>query len=269
MCEKYADEAGSDDDGQELLVPYHDDPLAPTIAPGPAHSSKKSAKRRIWIPVIAVLLVLLAANLGRGWTSEPDDGVLDDVRSQAVSPPQSSSSMHSKHHQRHKRQTAASSPDASGVLYSSTTTSTSPTATDTPPAIQDPPLPVPTPFPQSFDTTFSNNFTTSSCQSFFSNSILSNLTYRQCRPFSLLLPTSAAFFQAQNNLTLLTSIMGGTCNTVRSVDDCVATMGWLSGTMQMDTVCAKDIAAGNALVLEALNGFVNYEFMREAGMYFE
>lgn len=66
-------------------------------------------------------------------------------------------------------------------------------------------------------------------------------------------------------MTLLTAVIGGTCNTVRSVDDCVGTMGWLASEIQKDTVCGKDLKDQNAMALEALNGFRNYQFMREAG----
>lgn len=45
----------------------------------------------------------------------------------------------------------------------------------------------------------------------------------------------------------------------------MATMQWLTTEIQKDTVCSKDISARNAIVLEALDGFLNYKFMRDAG----
>ncbi|CAE6521434.1 unnamed protein product [Rhizoctonia solani] len=132
------------------------------------------------------------------------------------------------------------------------------------PAIPNPAWPVPTPFPQPFDSSLSFNFSTSTCSDFFS-SFTTNITFRACRPFSLLLGTSITFFNIQSNLTELTAVMGGTCNTTRTVDDCRTTMSWLASEIVKPEVCGTDITNQNGNVLEALNGFKNYALMRQAG----
>ena len=59
-----------------------------------------------------------------------------------------------------------------------------------------PPI-LPTPFPQAFDGGVAQNFSTLSCASFFSN-MTSAAPFRTCRPFSLLLGTSAAFINVRS-----------------------------------------------------------------------
>ncbi|CAE6424974.1 unnamed protein product [Rhizoctonia solani] len=132
------------------------------------------------------------------------------------------------------------------------------------PAIPNPAWPVPTPFPQPFDSSLSFNFSTPACRSFFS-SFTTNMTFRACRPFSLLLGTSNAFFNVQSNLTELTAVMGGTCDTARPIDECRTTMGWLASEIVKPEVCGTDIANQNGNVLEALNGFKTYDLMRQGG----
>ncbi|GAB1518948.1 hypothetical protein RhiTH_002013 [Rhizoctonia solani] len=132
------------------------------------------------------------------------------------------------------------------------------------PAIPDPAWPVPTPFPQPFDSSLSFNFSTPACSSFFS-SFTTNMTFRACRPFSLLLGTSNSFFNIQSNLTELTAVMGGTCDTTRSIGECRTTMNWLASEIVKPEVCGTDIANQNGNVLEALNGFKTYDLMRQAG----
>jgi hypothetical protein len=54
--------------------------------------------------------------------------------------------------------------------------------------------PLPTPFPQPFDTTLSKNFSTQACINFYTNMTLS-LPFRRCRPFGLLAEYSSQFIQ--------------------------------------------------------------------------
>ena len=82
------------------------------------------------------------------------------------------------------------------VFPSLTPTSTQNTSQSVPTIPTSPPV-LPTPFPQPFDTTLSNNFTTDSCESFFTNMTVSS-PFRQCRPFSFLSQTSSAFLQVSD-----------------------------------------------------------------------
>ena len=90
----------------------------------------------------------------------------------------------------------SSTPSVSGLVFPSI--ASTPTSTQAPsqtvPTIPSSPPVLPTPFPQSLDTTLGNNFTTLSCETFFIN-MTQSLPFRQCRPFSFLSQTSSAFLQ--------------------------------------------------------------------------
>ena len=68
----------------------------------------------------------------------------------------------------------------------------SPSVTTVPTIPASPPLP--TPFPQPFDTSLSKNFSTQGCLNFYTNMTLS-LPFRQCRPFGLLTEYSSQFIE--------------------------------------------------------------------------
>ncbi|KAG8958326.1 hypothetical protein FRC03_009220 [Tulasnella sp. 419] len=269
-------------------------PLRQSIAlPADDYLQKRTSKRRILIPLMAVVLVVIAVSskitsssrhpsvlFGLTRTSPSISAHEDQVlRARA----KRKRSIHLSHFRNEgfaadplveKRQVETDATMTSSDTPTSTSSTASPSnrnivnravdASD-PPAIPDPPFPVPTPFPQSFDDTLSYNFSTTSCASFFQDGFLTNLTFRACRPFSLLLPSSSAFFEAQDNLTTITSVMGGTCNTRLSVDECGGTMDWLAEEIQKDTVCGRDLKDQVVLPVTALNGFRNYRMMRQAG----
>lgn len=107
--------------------------------------------------------------------------------------------------------------------------------------------------PQPWDSSLSFNFTTNSCLSFFTVQ-LANTTFRACRPFGMLLQSSSAFFQAETNLTELTAVLGGTCDTPQSMDQCNDIMSWMASMIVQPGVCGADIAQGNSMALAALNG---------------
>jgi len=125
-----------------------------------------------------------------------------------------------------------------------------------------PPAPVPNPFPQPFDVSLSSNFSSASCQTFFTN-FTQDLSFRACRSFGLLLDSSNAFFMAETNLTTMNNIVWGTCNTRLSQDDCVSTMSTLADTLRDQ--CEQDLAANIAIVQNALAGFESYQMYRQAG----
>ncbi|KIM24268.1 hypothetical protein M408DRAFT_27237 [Serendipita vermifera MAFF 305830] len=111
-----------------------------------------------------------------------------------------------------------------------------------------------TPFVQPFDETLSTDFVSASCQIFFAN-LTQSLPFRQCRPFSLPLPTSQGFLSAQSNLTLLTSIICGTCSTTPSKDECVACMDGFA--TELRGACSAELEDGHAMAWDALNGMKN------------
>jgi len=118
--------------------------------------------------------------------------------------------------------------------------------------------------PQAFDSSISYNFTTSSCLAFFTTQLANN-TFRECRPFGLLFGTSSDFFSVQANLTELTAVLWGTCNTVPSEDTCVGIMDWMASQMLLPSICHDDLAQQNVVALEAIYGFRSYKLFRQAG----
>ncbi|KAF7790485.1 hypothetical protein EIP86_001440 [Pleurotus ostreatoroseus] len=153
---------------------------------------------------------------------------------------------------------ASGSPASSGTGSSSP--STVPVASQTiPPIPTGTPAALPTPFPQPFDQTMANNYSTVGCQDFMTNMTQAS-AFRTCRPFSLLLQNSDAFIEAQNNLTVLNAIVWGTCNTNTDTTACASNMDWF--TQNIQTACAVDLKAGNAIVQKTLTGLQAYALMR-------
>ncbi|CAE6396130.1 unnamed protein product [Rhizoctonia solani] len=256
-------------------LPASSDPLATAgaelLEPKPKTSRLSSHQRLLGLVVPVVVLVLISLTSRHAINSS-----LDISPSKAPAP-------HAEAHwlnrvsglKHHIPRQFASTDSADGLLPTPTATTSAPdttspqqlgagTSSSVAPAIPNPAWPVPTPFPQPFDSSLSFNFSTSTCSDFFS-SFKTNITFRACRPFSLLLGTSATFFNIQSNLTELTAVMGGTCNTTRTIDDCRATMSWLASEIVKPEVCGTDITNQNGNVLEALNGFKTYDLMRETG----
>ncbi|KAL5480874.1 hypothetical protein ACEPAI_9815 [Sanghuangporus weigelae] len=236
------------------------------------------------------------------WMRAGDDASLlvplrSEVRTDSVVPPlQSESERHEQtyriHHiQNHKRQTlsltnpaAPSSsilitPDASNSALNSDSGSVSPTGTDsssspttTVPQTEQtiPPVPdtsnppvLPTPFPQPFDTTgATSNVTTQACANFFTN-MTQTLPFRSCRPFSLLEQFSSEFIeQAQTNLTLLNTLIFGTCTTSTPLDTCTANMDWFASSLSSS--CSSELSQNNLMVTQTLLGLQSYALLRQA-----
>ncbi|KAK3069549.1 hypothetical protein LTR53_012017 [Teratosphaeriaceae sp. CCFEE 6253] len=116
--------------------------------------------------------------------------------------------------------------------------------------------------PSPFDSTMGNNFTSPDCPAFF-QSFLTNDTFRQCLPLSLLLQTSAGFFAASRSPVLLARTLDATCH----VDPllCTPLMATLAASLQQDANCGADLAMGNPTVLQAYNGLTAYQPVYQAG----
>ncbi|KLO19394.1 hypothetical protein SCHPADRAFT_818271 [Schizopora paradoxa] len=157
------------------------------------------------------------------------------------------------------------STNPSGTSNSPTSTSSVPQTSQTippAPAASNPPV-LPTPFPQPFDSVgATTNLSTSSCQAFFQNMTQAD-DFRKCRPLSLLLQFGSAFIEAQTNLTALSNIIFGTCNTVNSFDSCTQSLA--SYASQLSTSCSKEVQQSNSLVLTTREGLLNYPILRNAG----
>lgn len=58
--------------------------------------------------------------------------------------------------------------------------------------------------------------------------------------------------QTQTNLTLLNSVIWGTCNTPTPYEQCKSNMAWFATTIQ--TACSQELRDGNAMAVDALTG---------------
>ncbi|KAG8748469.1 hypothetical protein FRC10_003602 [Ceratobasidium sp. 414] len=256
-----------------LPVPH--DPLATALAgsqsekcaPAKEPALKVVARRQrliaLIVPVVILVLISLASRRAAC------DPLVDHFSGTPPAPRQ----RHTRAGLKPRHHLPRQLTDPADQVPTATSTSTAPDATAPQqlgagtaavPAIPSVPWPVPTPFPQPFDSSLAFNFSTTTCASFF-NQFTTNITFRACRPFSLLLGTSTSFFDIQSNLTELTAVMGGTCDAPQPVDRCRSTMDWLAAEIAKPTACAAEIASQDAVVLEALNGFKTYDLMRQAG----
>ncbi|KAM0787730.1 hypothetical protein ACM66B_003788 [Microbotryomycetes sp. NB124-2] len=117
--------------------------------------------------------------------------------------------------------------------------------------------------PEAFDSTLGTNFTSTACPSFF-QTFLADPQFYECAPFSLLLGTSAAFFDAQKNpFSLVPYVLNASCTANETA--CSALMSSLATNIRLSNTCGEDLRRQNPLVVQALQGFQNYALMREAG----
>jgi len=100
------------------------------------------------------------------------------------------------------------------------------------------------------------------CQNFFTNMTNSD-AFNSCRSFSLLLQSSQAFNAAQNNLSVLNSMLWATCNTDLSQQTCSSNMAWFATTLQ--SVCSTELSAGNVLTAQTLQALQAFDMMHTAG----
>lgn len=129
------------------------------------------------------------------------------------------------------------------------------------PTVPSSPPPLPTPFPQPFDGSLAQNFSSLPCFNFFGN-MTNTQPFRACRPFSLLLQSSDSFINAQQNLTLLNSIIWGTCNASPGVAQCAANMGWFATSLK--TECAQDLKDKNSMAVNTLTALQAFQVMHDA-----
>ncbi|KIW21270.1 hypothetical protein PV08_01850 [Exophiala spinifera] len=115
---------------------------------------------------------------------------------------------------------------------------------------------VTTPLPSPFDTSLSQNFTSTTCGPFFSN-FLSNATFLSCEPVSLLLQNSNSFFRAMRSATLLTQTLDAACSA--SLALCAPLMSNLAAQLISPSACGDDFKNQVATVTQAYAGLTAYE----------
>jgi hypothetical protein len=117
-----------------------------------------------------------------------------------------------------------------------------------------------------------NNFTSTSCASFFSTFTQSK-GFRSCRSFGMLLANSHAWFSAARAATPAANVAGGmdamnnlvwgTCHTNTPRGECESTMAGLES--QIRTECRQELKETHALAVAALVGFSNWRLYRDLG----
>ncbi|KAJ8693423.1 hypothetical protein PTI98_008416 [Pleurotus ostreatus] len=171
-------------------------------------------------------------------------------------------------HHYQKRQDASSpvafpsaAPSATSLSPAPSTSTTAATAQPLPTVPSSPPTtpPVPTPFPQPFDSDISTNFSSNSCFNFFTD-MLNRAEFRSCRPFGLLVGSSDEFLKAQNNLTLLNTLIWGTCNTNTASNQCNINMAGFATSLREQ--CKEDLDDGNSRAVNTLIGEPNLPCLR-------
>ncbi|KAF8889612.1 hypothetical protein BD779DRAFT_1388861, partial [Infundibulicybe gibba] len=167
-------------------------------------------------------------------------------------------------HRRHPEPQAKGSSPTSTTMASSVSPSPSTTSqSDQPlPSIPSAPPPLPTPFPQPFDSDIQQNFSSMSCFNFFSN-MTNSASFRSCRPLSCLLQSSSTFINAQQNLTLLNTIVWGTCNTTTAESQCISNMNAYATALK--AACVQDLADDNAMAEQTLIALQAYSVGRDGG----
>lgn len=240
-------------------------PLSPLAA-------KRSIGRRIKWAAILVPVALILGTLSYHYISHPH---ALDLISTNLSPASrwrnwSCTSDRSAHipdkapHIRHRRQSSLSSSlSLPGTPTTNVPSSSSSGAAQSLPTIPSAPPVLPTPFPRAFDTSFTRNFSSTDCYSFFLN-MTSATSFLACRPFSLLLQSSQAFIQqAQTNITLLNDVIWGTCNPTISISDCTTDMAGYASTIE--STCKADLDQQNAVVVSTLQALKAFPLMANTG----
>ena len=172
---------------------------------------KQTGRRTKWFIILAPALLILIT-LSTRYISQPILRAVQPHHIRPVDPIWPPTPVHAPILKRAPQASGTATPSASpsalslasptnsaSSLASSLSSSPSPSGTQLLPTIPSSPPVLPTPFPQPWDTTLSNNFSTANCQNFFNN-ITQATSFRECRPFSLLQKVSSAFIQVSVDL---------------------------------------------------------------------
>lgn len=110
--------------------------------------------------------------------------------------------------------------------------------------------------PQPFDTSLSDNFTTSSCPAFFT-SFLSNQTVASCHAISLLIRDSSSFFHTLSSAPETSHVLDAAC--AAPFHQCANIFSSLASALVSSSNCKDDLDLGNQVVRNALSDFLAYE----------
>ncbi|KAH8889393.1 hypothetical protein GQ53DRAFT_767061 [Thozetella sp. PMI_491] len=126
--------------------------------------------------------------------------------------------------------------------------------------------PLPSPFDSNLSANFSkneNNVTT--CPTFI-NSFLTDPTFKQCYPFSLLLQGvvkgSKSFFNAEKSLVSITQVLDASC--AANATKCTTYMNNLAKNLTQTANCGTDYQLGNSVVVQAYIAMIGYKAVYDA-----
>ncbi|KAH8909745.1 hypothetical protein BR93DRAFT_965827 [Coniochaeta sp. PMI_546] len=119
------------------------------------------------------------------------------------------------------------------------------------------PSPLPSPLDGSISSNFSNSGSgTNPCPAFL-NSFLTNPTFKQCYPFSLLLQGSTSFFEAEKSLVSITQVLDASCSA--NVTFCSTYLTGLAKNLTDASNCGTDFELGNSVVVQSYIAMVSYQ----------
>lgn len=170
-----------------------------TFTSASANAKRVISRRMRWVVLIVPLILVLITAMTRYVTHPAALDVLSASPNMDWIPSLTDWRPHKRHPFPQLQLATMSGSDIVFPTAAPSPSSSTPTATTSIPPQAVPTIPsaapvLPTPFPQPFDTSLQNNFTTLGCQNFFLN-MTSTAAFRSCRPFSLLLQSSQAFIE--------------------------------------------------------------------------
>jgi hypothetical protein len=258
------------------------DELLPTPEPRLEEMKRQVATRTKWsillVPAVLILITVSTRYISHPAFFDALSGLPDHSSSK---PDLLNWSLHKRHPQPEVDDYSSIAAFPSSVppslVTSQASTAGPPSATNVPIIPSHPALPLP--FPQPFDTTLSQNFSTQSCVNFYTN-MTQSPSFRECRSFGLLQQSSSAFLnvcnflpsqsqlmtigkQAQGNVTLLNDLVWGTCNTDLEAATCTSNMDWFASALRQQ--CAIELTNRNTFVGDTLTGLLVYSLMRNIG----
>jgi len=228
----------------------------------PDNTKRRTGRRFLWAVTLVPLILITFTMCAAGFSAS-----LVQKSSLASSPLSWNGFVSDRSKWRREPRPQATVPLISPSISSTSSAPTSATSSPAPaasqvlPTIPSSPPPIPTPFPQAFDGILTQNFSNPSCLNFFTN-MTASMDFRECRPFSLLFSTSSAFMNAQNNLTLLNSLVWGTCNTTLPYNQCQNNMASFASSLQ--TTCAQELVNQNLLVVNSLIALRAFQVMHDS-----
>ncbi|KAL4907527.1 hypothetical protein BDW74DRAFT_149374 [Aspergillus multicolor] len=111
-------------------------------------------------------------------------------------------------------------------------------------------------FPTAFDTSLSNNFTTTTCPTFFKD-FLTDDSFTSCYAISTLLRDSTGFFRTLTSAAATSRVLDLAC--AADVTSCASTLSDFASDLIDDSNCGKDYKDGNPLVTNAYVDLITYE----------